>query len=91
MLMALMVMVMVVMVRKEIKYETKNGDGDGDPETTNYNLNQIYRSVFTPLFSIRYTLNPSFRHCSKVLERSKMNLDAHKTSVITIFKNLDTK
>ena len=91
MLMALMVMVMVVMVRKEIKYETKNGDGDGDPETTNYNLNQIYRSVFTPLFSIRYTLNPSFRHCSKVLERSKMNLDVHKTSVITIFKNLDTK
>ena len=88
MLMVLMVTVMAIS-RKEIKYETKNGDGDH--ETTNYNLNQIYRSVFTPLFSIRYTLNPSFRHCSKVLERIKMNLDVHKTSVITIFKNLDTK
>ena len=90
MVMVVMVTVMAIL-RKEIKYETKIGDGDGDPETTNYNLNQIYRSVFTPLFSIRYTLNPSFRHCSKVLERSKMNLDVHKTSVITIFKNLDTK
>ena len=66
-------MVMVVRVtvmaisRKEIKYETKNGDGDGDPETTNYNLNQIYRSVFTPLFSIRYTLNPSLDIVQKYL------------------------
>ena len=61
-----MVTVMAIS-RKEIKYETKNGDGDGDPETTNYNLNQIYRSVFTPLFSIRYILNPSLDIVQKYL------------------------
>ena len=61
--MALMVMkIVMAIVRKEIKSETENGDGDGDHvqlymlETTNYNLTQIYRSVFTPLFSIRYIL-----------------------------------
>ena len=66
MVMVVMVMVMVMAkVRKEIKSETENGDGDGDHvqlymlETTNYNLTQIYRSVFTPLFSIRYILSPS--------------------------------
>ena len=70
MVMLLMVMVMAI-VRKEIKSQTKNGDGDHVQlymlETTNYNLTQIYRSVFTPLFSIRYILNPSLDIVQKYL------------------------
>ena len=79
MVMVLMVMVMAI-VRKEIKSETKNGDGDGDHVHAGNNQLQPHSDLQISLHaSLQHQVHfePIFRHCSKVLERSKMDLDVH--------------
>ena len=75
----MVVMVMVLAkVRKEIKSETKNGGGDhvhaGNNQLQPHLDLQI--SLHAPL-QHQVHFEPIFRHCSKVLERSKMDLDVH--------------